>query len=449
MELVSVKIPVLLKKLGVMTPMPGMKEKIDAALSNRELRLHEMFGAILDVHKPDITDMRNIREKYGQMRVEAKHEKDGIDLICHNLPAGALYDGKNVIWASVEQITAVIRDVIFPPSTPGTGADTATASRFVRKFVEHAGFLYRGERGLVTFVWGGHRVPRDEYEFAKELSYWLTLAIPDIEIITGCGAGIMKAPFKGAQVAYVKQRSFERFGTRDFIGFTEKNILAAEPPNEMVNRFMVFPTIEQRMEAFIRGSHRGRAHPGGAGTLEEILTVLAVVSAPENRSLQYDFDMVERPAGRYFQTLDDYLKTCFGNELKDFYDVWRVTPREYAKHIGDTTRDMYLRYLWNDKLVFPRELQQPFKVDFDSIENLYLGRDQEPFRLLINLRQFFSALVHVTVKDPDMVDSWRGERPLIKGDNDILKATDELVQDFAAMGRLHLPPSTPLPYRIK
>jgi len=448
MDCVDIKIPVLIKKLGVMTPMPGMLEKIQTALHNDGLRLQEMIGAILDVHKADMKDMRAIREKFTGMQVEAVQENSSISLVCSGLPADCLYDGQHVIWASVEQITAVIRDVVFPPSCPGHGCDSKTASGYVRKFVEHAGFLYRGERGLVTFVWGGHRVPREEYEFAKELSYWLTLAMPDIEIITGCGAGIMKAPFKGAQVAYAKQRSFDRFGQRDFIGFTEKNILAAEPPNELVNRFVVFPTIEQRMEAFIRGSHRGRAHPGGAGTLEEILTVLTVRSAPENRGMAYEFDMVERPEGKYFKAIDEYLTTCFGDVLAPYYNVHLAKPRQYARHVADTTRDMYLRYLWNDALHFPKELQKPFKVSFESMEELNLGRDQEPFRLLINMRRFFSALVHVTVKEPELADSWDGERPLIKGDRDILDATDELVKTFAAQRRLHLD-GKPLPYRTR
>jgi hypothetical protein len=448
MDLVTIKIPILIKKLGVMTPMPGMLEKISAALNNDNLRLPEMIGAILDVHKADIKDMRAIREKFGGMRVEAVQENGAISLICRDMPAEALYDGQNVIWASVEQITAVIRDVVFPPSCPGHGCDSKTASSYVRKFVEHAGFLYRGERGLVTFVWGGHRVPREEYDFAKELSYWLTLAMPDVEIITGCGAGIMKAPFKGASVAYAKQRSFDRFGQRDFIGFTEKNILAAEPPNELVNRFVVFPTIEQRMEAFIRGSHRGRAHPGGAGTLEEILTVLTVRSAPENRGMLYEFDMVERPGGKCFEAVNEYLETCFGDYLKPFYTLHRSKPREYARHVADTTKDMYLRYLWNDALHFPKELQKPFTVNFESMEGLYLGRDQEPFMLLINMRRFFSAIVHLTVKDPDLAGEWNGERPLIKGDKDILEATDNLIKAFAAQRRLHLNGDRIKPYRV-
>jgi hypothetical protein len=449
MDKITIKIPILLKKLGVVEPMPGMREKIAQALKNERMRMTEMIGALLDVHKADYNDMRDIRVKFAGMNVQVEQKNGELSLVIGNLPCECLYDGKHVIWASVEQISAMIRDVIFPPSSPGPGCDSECCSRFVRKFVEHAGFLYRGERGLVTFVWGGHRVPREEYEYAKELSYWLTLSMPDIEIITGCGDGIMKAPFKGASVAYSKQRSFERFGERDFIGFTEKNILAAEPPNELVNRFLVFPTIEQRMEAFIRGSHRGRAHPGGAGTLEEIMTVLAVRSDPENRGLQYEFDLVERPGGKYFPALVEYLEECFGDALSPHYMLYMSEPRDYARHVEESSRDMYIRYLWNDRLHFHRELQRPFRADFDSMEALSLSRDQEPFRLLINLRRFFSAVVHLTVKDPELLTLWGDDRPLISGDRNILRSTDTLLKRLAAQGRLRFDHGRPLPYRIE
>ncbi len=68
-----------------------------------------------------------------------------------------------------------------------------------------------------------------------------------------------------------------------FYRFSEKKILAAEAPNELVTQLLTFPTIEERMEAFIRASHRGKVHPGGAGTVEEILTMLALLPCPTTR----------------------------------------------------------------------------------------------------------------------------------------------------------------------
>ena len=117
----------------------------------------------------------------------------------------------------------------------------------------------------------------------------------------------MKAPFKGAQVAYGKQRTFRRFGVRDFIGFSEEAILTAEAPNELVNRLIVYPVIEARMEAFIRASHRGKVHPGGPGTIEEIMTMLALLCMPENKDVPFAFDMVEMQGGVYFKNSSNIL----------------------------------------------------------------------------------------------------------------------------------------------
>jgi len=443
----ELKIPLIPRKVFPHKPGTEELEQLAAGLSAPENRMTEIVGALINVHKNDVHDTREIREKFKDMTIELAPVNGHINLHCTKVPMDCLYDGRNVIWQSVEHISAVVRDIVFPPEAP-TGPD-ACRSTYIKKFVENSGLMYRGVRGLVMFTWGGHQVPMDEYNFAKELGYWTALFMPDMENITGCGVGVMKAPFKGAQVAYGKQNTFERYGFRDFIGFSEKKILAAEAPNELVTRLLTFPTIEERMEAFIRASHRGKVHPGGAGTIEEILTMLALLSMPENKEIPYDFDLVEKGGGVYFKELDEYLKLCFGDTLDGLYNVHVGTARSYANFVAYETEKLSTKFLWNDDLVFEPRIQEPFEVTFESMEDLDLSRNQEPFSLLINLRRFFSAVVHLSVKDPDMLDSWGDDRPLIKGDRKIVEATDLFVQKLAKQGRIHPSKNNTASYRIE
>jgi hypothetical protein len=128
--------------------------------------------------------------------------------------------------------------------------------------------------------------------------------------------------------------------------------------------------------------------------------------------------------------------------------VHQGSARDYAEHVRRSNADLDWTDLWNDRLYFPPEMQQPFRVTFEQMEALDLSRDQSPFLLLVNLRRFFSALVYLAVKFPDEADAWEGELPRIHGDPEILHATDELIRWFDAAGRMQLHGEYHRPYRI-
>ena len=100
-----------------------------------------------------------------------------------------------------------------------------------------------------------------------------------LNVCTGCGPGAMKGPMKGATIGHAKQR------IRDgrYIGMTEPGIIAAEPPNPIVNQLVIMPDIEKRLEAFVRLRHGIVVFPGGAGTAEEILYLLGILLDPGER----------------------------------------------------------------------------------------------------------------------------------------------------------------------
>ena len=83
---------------------------------------------------------------------------------------------------------------------------------------------------------------------------------------------------KGATIGHAKQR----IEHGRYIGITEPGIIAAEPPNPIVNQLVIMPDIEKRLEAFVRLAHGIVVFPGGVGTAEEILYLLGILLDPAN-----------------------------------------------------------------------------------------------------------------------------------------------------------------------
>lgn len=430
--------------LGVSTFHDALAEQIAAGVTGGS-GFRETVSALLDIHKADNDDKRELREKFGSMGMDVRRTSRGLALRCTNVPVDTLFNG-DIPERQKRQISQAVRDLLLPPAYPEAESEAVAVSRHVRRLVARTPLLEQSPRPR-CFVWGGHAVGRAEYDFAKETGYWDALA-NGTEFITGCGPGVMKAPFKGALVAYGKQDFDMRGIHRDYVGFSERGIIAAEVPNGIVSELVIFPDVEKRMEAFIRAAHRGRIHPGGAGTLEELLTFLGVKSHPANAEIPYPLDLVERAGGTYFQHITEWLRTCFGDALDSLFSVHVGSPRDYAEHVYRTNGDLDVTDLWHDALYFPPEMQQPFEVTFDNLEALDLSRDQDPFHLLVNLRRFFSALVHLSVKYPDEAEAWGGERPRIHGEPEILRATDDLIRQFASDGRMLLHGAYHRPYRI-
>ena len=90
----------------------------------------------------------------------------------------------------------------------------------------------------------------------------------------------MKGPMRGAIYAHKRQN----YTQGRFIGISEPGIMAAEPPNGMVSELVIMPDIEKRLEAFVRIAHGIVIFPGGAGTVEEILYLLAILGDSRNAS---------------------------------------------------------------------------------------------------------------------------------------------------------------------
>ena len=155
----------------------------------------------------------------------------------------------------------------------------------------------------IVVCWGGHSINRTEYEYAKEVGY--ELGLRGLNICTGCGAGVMKAPMKGAAIAHAKQR----INNGRYLGITEPGIIAAESPNPIVNDLIIMPDIEKRLEAFVRLGHAIIVFPGGVGTAEEILYILGILLHPDNSDLPFPlFFTGPEESADYFQHLAEALE---------------------------------------------------------------------------------------------------------------------------------------------
>src|ERR1043166_4447725 len=102
---------------------------------------------------------------------------------------------------------------------------------------------------------------------------------------------------KGATIGHAKQR----LNLCRYIGLTEPGIVAAEPPNPIVNQLVILPDIEKRLEAFVRMAHGIVVFPGGAGTAEEILYLIGMLLDPANREQPFPIVLTgPRESAAYF-----------------------------------------------------------------------------------------------------------------------------------------------------
>lgn len=110
--------------------------------------------------------------------------------------------------------------------------------QLVFSILRNARALHVGEAPNMVVCWGGHSINETEYLYARRVG--TQLGLRELNICTGCGHGAMEAPMKGAAVGHAQQRYKEG----RFIGMTEPSIIAAEPPNPLVNELIIMPDIE-------------------------------------------------------------------------------------------------------------------------------------------------------------------------------------------------------------
>jgi predicted Rossmann-fold nucleotide-binding protein len=376
--------------------------------SSHERGLMELFRrcalAVLNTGA-ETDDVLAIFAAHEDFTIEIAKRTRGVKLIIRNAPAGAFVDGR-MIEGIRQHLFAVLRDLVY------VGTEIADCDRFdlassegitdaVFHILKHARVLTPDLPPNLVVCWGGHSISHIEYEYSKEVGYQLGLR--GLDICTGCGPGAMKGPMKGAAVGHAKQR----LGNARYLGFSEPGIIAAEPPNPMVNHLVVLPDIEKRLEAFLRVGHAFVIFPGGVGTAEEILYLLGVLLDPRNDRQQPPV-ILTGPAesADYFRELDAFLRLALGESIRERYQIVIGDAAAVGRRVGDGVRRVRRQriedgdaYYFNWLLRVPHEHQLPFEVSHAAVASLRLSPDLPAAELAVSLRRAFSAIVTGNVKE--------------------------------------------------
>lgn len=382
---------------------------------------------------------------YQDFDIRLVRRERGVKIELINPPQVAFVDGE-LIKGVHEHIFSVLRDLLFMGNKyaflhQSAPADSESITDMVFDMLRHANAL-EGNNNLNTVVcWGGHSIDHKEYKYTKEVGYQLGLR--EINICTGCGPGAMKGPMKGATIGHAKQRYHEG----RYIGISEPSIIAAEPPNAIVNELIVMPDIEKRLEAFVRLSHGIVIFPGGVGTAEELLYILGILM--NERNAQQPFPLIlTGPAGseEYFEAIDEFIGATLGKSAQDKYQIIVNDPQEVARTmVAGLEKVRKFRVAMGDAFSFNWSLkvedafQHPFVPTRESMSQLPLHNDQSPAELAVVLRQAFSGIVAGNVK-AEGIKQIKQHGPFeLTGEGDLMKRIDTLLESFVAQHRMKLP----------
>ena len=433
-------------------------EEVERLLDRGQGGLYPMFRqcALAVLNSGSYSDdPRALFEKYKNFDLKIVQQPWGIRLEMHHAPGIAFVDGE-MIRGVKEHLFAVLRDIVYIAN------EIVDSDRFdlarpdgitnaVFHILRNARVLgVKGNPDLVV-CWGGHSIPREEYDYTKRVGY--ELGLRGLNVCTGCGPGAMKGPMKGATIGHSKQR----ITNGRYIGLTEPGIVAAEPPNAIVNNLVIMPDIEKRLEAFIRLAHGVIIFPGGVGTTEEILYLLGILLDPANADQPMPLVLTgPESLAAYFRQVDDFIGLTLGPEAQQRYQIvigdaaraarLMVEGLARVRHHRTVTGDAY-NFNWT--MAIPAEHQIPFQVTHENVAALDLHLDQPIHARAVALRRMFCALVAGNIREP-IIRTVEERGPFeINGDRRLLQPLDALLATFVAQKRMKLSGEYKPVYRIK
>jgi hypothetical protein len=418
--------------------------EIEKLLDSRAGGLYQLFRkcALAVLNSGSETDnAKEIFDRYKDFEVELVRQ--------------AFVDGE-MIRGMKEHVFAVLRDVIFINNEIIESGrfdldKPAAITNAVFHILRNARILdYKAKPNLVV-CWGGHSIGTEEYQYTKKVGY--ELGLRGLDVCTGCGPGAMKGPMKGATIGHAKQRIV---GGR-YIGLTEPGIIAAEPPNPIVNQLVIMPDIEKRLEAFVRLAHGVVVFPGGVGTAEEILYLLGILLEPANTGQPLKVALTgPKSTADYFIHIKGFIEGTLGKKAADLLHVIVDDPAEVARYmvstmeqVRDFRRNHNDSYNYNWLLKIPPPFQHPFEVTHETMRALRLYRDLPAHELAADLRRAFSGIVTGNVKENGVRAIEKLGPYELTGDASVMKLLDELLAAFVAQKRMKLPGSAYRPcYRL-
>lgn len=395
-------------------------------------------GAVTD-------DSRELLGKYPDFDIHLIARERGVSLELHNPPATAFVDNQ-MIRNIQYHLFAVLRDILFVNAlsqrlNPDNHQDSKYITNQVFAILRNAKALIVGEAPNLVVCWGGHSINQIEYQYCRAVG--LELGLRELNIVTGCGPGVMEAPMKGAAIGHANQR----YKNNRFIGITEPSIIASEPPNPIVTELVIMPDIEKRLEAFVRMGHGILIFPGGPGTFEEFLYILGIKLSPENKDLHLPLILTgPKESADYFATIDRFVGEIFGQEVQGLYEIIIDDPATVARKMHQSMAKVKQQrhenndsYGFNWSLKIPEDFQFPFIPTHENMANLDLHLAQPTLSLIANLRRVFSGIVAGNIK-PDTMDKIDELGPFkLHGDPRLMQKVDQVLQDFVQQHRMKLP----------
>jgi predicted Rossmann-fold nucleotide-binding protein len=398
---------------------------------------------------------KELMSRYPDFSIEVIQSQRGIKLSLHNAPAIAFVDGE-LITGINEHLFTVLRDVIYVDTKIMNSQrfnlnKSVDITNAVFHILRNARLLIPGMEPNLVVCWGGHSIGREEYDYTETVGYQMGLR--RLDICTGCGPGAMKGPMKGATIGHAKQRS----GVGRYLGVTEPGIIAAESPNPIVNKLVIMPDIEKRLEAFVRTGHGIVVFPGGAGTAEEILYILGILLHPDNASVPFPLIFTgPKSAEDYFKQINQFIADTLGPKAQQRYKIIIDNPAQVAiemkkgmKQVRQYRVDEGDAFYYNWSLTIDEQFQKPFIPTHENMSNLALKKGQEAHQLAANLRCAFSGVVAGNVKEDGISAIEKFGHFVLNGDKEIMQPMDALLTAFAAQHRMKLPGTQYVPcYKI-
>lgn len=425
-----------------------------ASLANADEGVYALFRrcalAILNTGS-STDDPSVVFDAHGDFDIRVNPEPRGLQLEVINAPAQAFVDGE-MMQAIRSHLFAALRDIVYVHHKRvrqgrfdlESGAGITDA---VFRILRNADIVRADATPRLVVCWGGHSIVRREYEYTKDVGY--ELGLRGLDIATGCGPGAMKGPMKGATIGHAKQ--FNKAAR--YIGISEPGIIAAEPPNALVNELVILPDIEKRLEAFVRLAHAIVVFPGGVGTLEEILYILGVATHPDNAAAPMPLIMAASEADRdYFVHIDHFLRDVLGEGIADCYEIVIGDAAQVARRVReavDEVREYRMEHResfgYNWGLRIDESLQRPFHPTHANMAALRLHRDRPQHELIPELRCAFSGITAGNVKEFG-VRAVREQGPFqLHGDKLVVGHLGRLLESFVEQGRMRLDPANYVP----
>ncbi|GAK86999.1 decarboxylase family protein [Vibrio ponticus] len=388
---------------------------------------------------------KELLDKYKSFDVTVMRRERGIKLELANPPEHAFVDGQ-IIKGIQEHLFAVLRDIVYVnmhlADNQRLNLTNAThITNLVFGILRNASALTPGIEPNLVVCWGGHSINETEYQYTRLVGN--ELGLRELNICTGCGPGAMEGPMKGAAIGHAKQRYTEQ----RYLGLTEPSIIAAEPPNPIVNELVIMPDIEKRLEAFVRMAHGIVIFPGGPGTAEELLYILGIMMHPENADQPLPIVLTgPKESEAYFRSIDQFIGATLGEAAQKHYQIVIDDPEKVARIMKQSMEDVRQHrketgdaYSFNWSLKIEPEFQLPFEPTHDAMASLDLHLNQRPENLAAALRQAFSGIVAGNVKAEGIREIERKGPFILDGDADLMKKMDRLLKDFVAQHRMKLP----------